>query len=288
MNNFVLKFSPVLLFLLLFSCSKDREVLEPIANDKPEVLALKGCRACVAPYSAEVIDITTRTALFEWAYEGDAPVCGHYMVVLRNLETGEQVIYDPVSNPAFFDDLYPCTSYSASVSHVSDYCSSTPLTINFTTECYCESTSNNPFFLNLSHILGGGSVLELVDPNSGYVDAVNQAIYLAANQQHTIGISQCTNGSWTGPVYIKLWVDFNKNGLFDSGELLSSSMRNINGTGSLNCTSLALDPFTLPNISTCNLTARMSISPNQNTGPCTTLAIGQVVDFTLHTNPNCN
>ncbi len=295
MKRFFFPWSFLLAFLLFFACAKDQDLADmpridsvELTDENEAIQARKKCKDCLTPHDAFIEDVGLRTALFRWEYENGEPSCGKYSVRLEDLSNGGYTIFYPVSNPMVFTDLLPCTEYRASVSHVSDLCSSLPLSRTFTTECYCESSSLNPSFLYIDHLILPPNHIALNSPPLPYQNQTQSAMYMAPNQQQIIGLGIRTDDTWPGPIFIKLWIDLDQNGIFDTPELISVSTRNISGIGVPNGLSVALDPFIFPNVLACDLTARLVVSPNENALPCGILPMGHVVDFTINSGDVCD
>lgn len=138
MQKLLLKISPLLIFLLIFSCAKDHD-LHP-QNAETELIQAredgegKACEIpCRKPDFINVSEITGCSAVLSWGFE--AKTCGTFVIQLQNLSTGDWTYFDPAVSPFNLTNLDPCTRYTVGVSHITDYCASIPLQISFETDC---------------------------------------------------------------------------------------------------------------------------------------------------------
>lgn len=136
MQKLLLKFSLLLVFLLLFSCAKDND-LTPLPEQTVEEQVLQAKKKCDIPCRKpdwiNMGKIGSCSAKLSWGF--NTKTCGTFRVQLYNHSTGEWTFYDPATSPLTLSDLEPCTQYTVGVSHITDQCASIPLKISFQTDC---------------------------------------------------------------------------------------------------------------------------------------------------------
>ncbi len=287
---------PLLLMcgLLLVACNKQSDELQELTTTENAQFRFGeegDCEECITPAFAEIRKLTTRSAAFHWAApdsQGPNPDCGYFLVTLVNTATGASADFSSIASPFTFDNLLPCTEYEAVVSHVTNLCASAPARITFTTACYCEPSSDYPFHLFFDNLILAGENLTIREPYTDYLNWTNQTFYFNSGP-HTMAANITANGPWSGPISVKLWVDLNQDGAFaDPAELLHSQQYSVSGVGGPNYSGIVMGPFNFPATEDCGLTARLMMSNDPNMGPCSTVTVGQTLDFTIHASENCD
>ena len=144
---------------------------------------------------------------------------------------------------------------------------------------YCNSISNFPWEDWIKNVTVG-----TINNNSGkspYSDFTTISTNLTAGA--VIPVSLTTGFSYfTFPEYWKIWIDYNKNGVFEEpGELAFSGIKAPppNGTSAATLTGMLNIP-----VSAATGVTRMRVSMKRNAyaTPCETLPFGEVEDYTVH------
>lgn len=123
--------------------------------------------------------------------------------------------------------LLPNTTYSWKIvpRNTCGITSGTPANWQFTTAstpCYCTPTSVGPQYVYVNDIRFMGTLNDVDNLASGYSTGYqNWTALPKAIQAQGEGINvYYNNTSYTGSAHVKAWVDWNKNGVFDTGELV--------------------------------------------------------------------
>lgn len=144
---------------------------------------------------------------------------------------------------------------------------------------YCSSTgaSNNSGIVNVEF----NTINQSTTATAGYTDNTAVATSVVLGNSYNLGVKVNTNGNYTS--YVKAWIDWNKNGTFDTTEAyeLGTVTNNTSGTPSLS-------PFniTIPNNAVVG-NVRMRIAANTDntingySTPCETFTYGEVEDYTI-------
>ena len=94
--------------------------------------------------------------------------------------------------------------------------------ISYTTTCYCTPTSQGPQWVYINDVRFMGTLNDVDNLNSGYTNGYQDFTSRPkAIQAQGEGINiYYNNVSYTGSAYVKAWVDWNRNGIFNAGELI--------------------------------------------------------------------
>lgn len=147
--------------------------------------------------------------------------------------------------------------------------------VNFTTSevqmNYCTSQGNSVADEYISRVQL--NTINNASGAAGYSNFTNISTNLSKNQAYTITITP----TWTGSTYpegFAVWIDYNKNGTFDSNELVFSR--------AASTATPASGTFTIPTSATEGAT-RMRVSMKYNGIPtaCETFSYGEVEDYTV-------
>ena len=155
-------------------------------------------------------------------------------------------------------------------------------TISVTTQSntvsYCASKGNNSNYEWIDLVRLNG-MENATGNNSGYRDFTNLTAPLPYGS-NTINISAGFSGS-SYTEYWKIWIDYNKNGTFESSELV------VSGSSSSSATLQA--SFTVPTTAAAG-TTRMRVSMKYNSAQtaCETFSYGEVEDYTVNIGQSVN
>jgi hypothetical protein len=94
--------------------------------------------------------------------------------------------------------------------------------ISYTTTCYCTPTSQGPQWVYINDVRFMGTLNDVDNLNSGYTNGYQDFTSRPkAIQAQGEGINVYYNNvSYAGSARVKAWVDWNKNGIFEIGELV--------------------------------------------------------------------
>ncbi|GGZ43477.1 hypothetical protein GCM10008088_00500 [Mesonia mobilis] len=143
---------------------------------------------------------------------------------------------------------------------------------------YCASQGNNSSYEWIDLVALNG-MSNATGDDGGYADYTNQVTSLPYGS-NTVNISAGFSGS-SYTEYWKIWIDYNKNGMFESSELMvsgsSSSSATLSGT------------FTVPTSALAG-TTRMRVSMKYNAAQtaCESFSYGEVEDYTVNIGQSVN
>jgi hypothetical protein len=220
--------------------------------------------------------VASSTASLTW----DAVSNATYQVQYRVVDSSTWTSVNSASNAITLTGLTPLTTYEAQAKTVCPNATSSAFTasVNFsTTEAqleYCPSNGNSTAdeyigrvqFNTLNNVSGAGA--------GGYSNFTNLSTTLNKGTAYTLTVTP----TWTGTVYAEgygAWIDYNKNGTFESNELVWSQT-------ATNATPVSVS-FTIPITATDGPT-RMRVSMKYNGVPtaCESFAYGEVEDYTVN------
>lgn len=143
---------------------------------------------------------------------------------------------------------------------------------------YCASQGNNSSYEWIDLVALNG-MSNATGDDGGYADYTNQVASLPYGS-NTINISAGFSGS-SYTEYWKIWIDYNKNGTFESSELVvsgsSSSSATLSGT------------FTVPTSALAGTTRmRVSMKYNASQTACESFSYGEVEDYTVNIGQSVN
>ncbi|CAM1361784.1 exported hypothetical protein [Tenacibaculum sediminilitoris] len=232
---------------------------------------------CDIPINLTASDITTNSATLNWNAVANAV---SYTIQLREAGTTVWTDLNSSTNTVSASNLTAATSYEFQVSTVCSSGSSDYSTISvFTTEDepvtaeYCASTSTNSD--SWIDYISLGSISNSSGYDNGYADNTTMSTDLTAGSSETITFSCNYSGKGKPKFYWDVWIDFNQNGVFDSGENLVHGYSN--NLGNLSAT------ISIPT-SAISGTTRMRITVKKDTyaNACETFASGEVEDYTIN------
>lgn len=168
MRKIMLRLSPLLFLLLLFSCAKDREMiaLEKEAIDKMELRGKERFCPCNSPDFMDVQVQEDCSVAIELGYdfENIPPECGFYVAEVFNLETGENTTLVQEEDFFFIEELASCAKFEIRVAHVGENCPPEYISETFKTPCegcsICTNPCQQPDFINFKNINGCSTSVE--------------------------------------------------------------------------------------------------------------------------------
>lgn len=189
---------------------------------------------------------------------------------------------DNITTTATISGLSPQTDYSFYVIAVdaAGNMSSASNTINVSTSdvaiTYCESKGLNVNYEYIDYV-GIGTIDNETSANAGYADFTNVVTDLAYGQ-NTIELSAAFVSS-PYQEYWRVWIDYNKNGSFETEELMVSENSNSDAVLSYN--------FVVPTTALEGTTRmRVTMKYNSEASPCEEFEYGEVEDYTVNINAN--
>lgn len=181
---------------------------------------------------------------------------------------------------ADLNDLTPCMGQMVQVIDNASGDTSFPLTF-YTHLNYCRSTSMNLGTLYLSNvsIIPSGGLPTMVSASS----ASNHTDFRMNPPTHIeLGIGSLNNvlsvtPTWAGlpgTSYVKAWIDFNANAIFEASEKIVSTM-----VDSTNPKAFIFNVPSFVSITQCGTAMRVIISETEPAGPCEIFTYGEVEDY---------
>ncbi|WP_449400638.1 GEVED domain-containing protein [Chryseobacterium wanjuense] len=228
-----------------------------------------------APAAVTTSNITSSSVYVSWA-----PFSGATYII-RYKKTSDTTWQQTTSTSAdvTISGLDDGTAYEVQVAAV---CSGTPGTysasVNFTTAniTYCTLTSSDPGDEYISNVTLA-NVNNTSEPSTYTNYTTNSALVvnlIKGSTNNTVSVTK----TWTGTLYneaIRVWIDFNRDGTFDTSEMVMDSPPNQTPTVS--------STFTVPTTSVLNKPLRMRVALRYNTSPtaCTSYTYGEVEDYNV-------
>ncbi|WP_294284208.1 GEVED domain-containing protein [uncultured Chryseobacterium sp.] len=249
------------------------------------------CYLCdTAPANVQVSNITMTSGTVTWTND---PTVTSYTIRFRQYPASAWVNVNQVSVNAFtITSLMPCTTYEVQVAKV---CSGSPSTsawspsLLFTTlnmnYCAASSLNANVAYTSNVTVTPAGSVLSPMVSNSGtsnYTDYRSDPTRKVQLMIGSTGNQISVSKTWTGspnPVFVRAWIDFNGDGVFDSSELIlsSGSSASSTATSTFNVPATAYQTGT-----TCGIAMRVMISETLTGSTCGTFSYGEVEDYGVY------
>ncbi|TDQ25779.1 endonuclease [Tenacibaculum caenipelagi] len=174
--------------------------------------------------------------------------------------------------------LTAATNYTFSIKakDAANNISSASNTVNVTTltntVSYCSSKGNNANYEWIDNVVIGG-ISNATGANGGYADFTSLTGNLPYGSNTIVVSAGFSSSSYTE--YWKVWIDFNKNGTFESSEEVVSGSSSSSGNLSYS--------FSVPTSALAGAT-RMRVSMKWNAAPsaCETFSYGEVEDYTVN------
>ena len=230
---------------------------------------------CLAPASLAVGTVSSNTAALSWpAVSGIVSYQVEYKLASA---TAWIIASSAVTSPSFqltgliANQAYNCRVRSNCTSLNSTYAESQFSTLQ---EIYCASKGTN-FSLLWVDLFKLSNINRISGADAGYFNGTQSVINLTKRVSNTLSYSPGFSGS-TYRVYWKVWIDYNKNGVFtDTGEQILSS--STTGSGTYTAT------FTVPTTAINGQTRiRVSMKYSAYSTPCETFTYGEVEDYTVN------
>jgi hypothetical protein len=249
------------------------------------------CYLCdTAPSNVQVSNMTMTSGTVTWTND---PTVTSYMIRFRLYPASAWINVNPVSVNAFtITALMPCTTYEVQVAKV---CSGSPTTsawspsVLFTTQSpnYCAAASVDSNIVHMSNVTvtPTGSGISPMVSNSGtsnYTDyrpdPTRKVQLMIGSTGNQISVSK----TWTGspnPVFVRAWIDFNGDGIFDSSEMMLSSGAS---SSSAATSTFNVPPFAFQTGTACGVNMRVMVSETFTGSACGTFSYGEVEDYGVY------
>lgn len=178
------------------------------------------------------------------------------------------------------NSLIPCTGYILEVIDTASGDVSFPLSF-YTYLNYCKSMSTMLGALYLSNvtIIPSGGLPTMVSASSAtnhtdFRPDLTRRIQLGLGSAGNVISVQPSWSGTPGTAYIRAWIDFNANEIFESSEMMISTV-----VDSTNPKSFVFNVPPFATIAQCGTAMRVMISQDMPGGPCGTFTYGEVEDY---------
>ena len=240
------------------------------------------------PLGLSVTGITNSQALVSW----DAFTGATYVVRYRKIGANSWTVVNSATNSYLLTNLLDYTTYEVQVLNV---CSGTPSTnytqsyifITLPVKVYCTMGSQTPgpeFISNveITPIGTGLTTMTSASGSSSYSNYTADANRLITLYQASLNNKISVSKGWQSTHYdeaIKVWIDFNRDGLFESTEVILNSPANqttpIEGTFNVPTTAfLSMNDTKL-------LVMRVALSRDTTPVTCVDFVNGEVEDYAV-------
>lgn len=233
-----------------------------------------------APTNIAASAITASSATISW----NPSLGATYVVRYKKVTESAWQQTTASGNVVTLSGLEEGTKYDLQVLTV---CSGTPGSYSTNTQfvtssavSYCSVTSADPSEEYISNV-----TLANVNNNTGAgtytdygTDATKTIHLVSGSTGNTVSVTK----TWTGssfPEGVRVWIDFNRNGVFDTSELVLNSTANTTPTVSA--------AFTVPTAAVQNKMLKMRVALRYNASPaaCTSFTYGEVEDYNVLVTP---
>ncbi len=238
-----------------------------------------------APAAFAVSNITTGAATVSW----DPIASATYVVQYKKAADATWTAVPVTTNTYTITGLEEATAYQVQVASV---CSGTTGTFtapsNFSTLMlsYCTLTStnsNDEYISNVKITAEGATGVNSNSAASTYTDYTADATRLVGLAKGTSNNVLSVTKAWKGSKYneaITAWIDFNRNGTFEAGEVVMQTAPNQ--------TTPVTQTFSVPETAVTGKPLKMRVALRFNTTqtePCGTYTYGEVEDYAVLISP---
>ncbi|WP_299158102.1 endonuclease [uncultured Tenacibaculum sp.] len=229
--------------------------------------------APTAPSSLVASNVTQTSVNLAWTASTDnVGVTGY------DIYNGSTKITTVTSTNYTVTSLTAATNYTFSVKakdaagNISTASNVVGVTTQASTITYCDSKGNNVNYEYIDNVAIGG-ISNVTSANGGYGDFTSQTGNISIGNNTIVLSAGFASSSYTE--YWKVWIDFNRNGTFETSEEVVTGSSSSAGNLSYN--------FTVPSSVTTG-TTRMRVSMKWNAAPtaCETISYGEVEDYTVN------
>lgn len=226
-----------------------------------------------APTNVAAFNITQTAVNLSWTASTD-----NIGVTGYDVYQGSTKITTVTTTSYSVSGLTTSTSYTFSVKakDAANNISSSSNTVNVTTLAntvsYCSAKGNNANYEWIDNVVIGG-ISNTTGGNDGYGDFTSLTGSLPYGSNTIVVSAGFSSSSYTE--YWKVWIDFNKNGTFESSEEVVSGSSSSSGNLSYS--------FSVPTSASSGVT-RMRVSMKWDAAPssCETFSYGEVEDYTVN------
>lgn len=229
-----------------------------------------------APTNVVVSNVTAASAFVSW----NAIVNATYQIRYKKFNDTAWTQVTSTTNSTTLSGLEEGTKYDVQVAAV---CSGTTGTytatsqfVTLSTVVYCPLTSSDPgdeyisnvSLANLNNTTGAATYTDYGTDPSKIVNLV------ANSANNTVSVTK----AWTDSTYsegVGVWIDFNRNGTFETSEMVMNSPASV--------TTPVTATFTVPSTAVLNKTLKMRVAMRYNLVPaaCTSFTYGEVEDYNV-------
>ncbi len=230
---------------------------------------------CLPPASLTVGSVSSNTAALSWpAVSGIISYQVEYKLATA---TSWIIASSAVTSPSFqLSGLIANQAYNCRVRSNCSSLNSTYSISQFSTlqQVYCASKGTNLSLMWID-LFKLSNINRTSGADAGYYNGTQSVVNLTKGVSNTLSYSPGFSGS-IYRVYWKVWIDYNKNGVFtDTGEQILSSSTTGSGTYTVN--------FTVPTSALTGQTRiRVSMKYSAYSTPCETFTYGEVEDYTVN------
>jgi endonuclease I/chitodextrinase len=229
--------------------------------------------APTAPTNMAATSITETSLILNWTVATD-----NIAVTAYDVYKGTTKIATVTNTNYTVTNLTASTNYSFYVkakdaaNNVSNSSTIVNVTTLSTAVTYCNSKGNNANFEYIDNIVIGG-ISNTTNANDGYGDFTSQTGNLSYGNNTIIVSAGFSSSSYTE--FWKVWIDFNKNGIFENNEEVVSGSSSSAGNLSYN--------ISIPTTALTGKT-RMRVSMKWNSAPtaCEAFSYGEVEDYSVN------
>ncbi len=248
------------------------------------------CYLCdTVPSNVQVSNITMTSGTVTWTND---PTVTSYIIRFRLYPASAWVTVNQVSVNAFtITGLMPCRTYEVQVAKMCSGSSSSAwsTSILFTTlpPNYCSAASVNSNIVYMSNVTvtPTGSGISPMVSNSGtsnYTDyrpdPTRKVQLMIGSTGNQISVSKTWIGA-ANPVFVRAWIDFNGDGVFDSSEMMLSPGSSASSTAA----AIFNVPATAYQTGTgCAVAMRIMVSETLTNSNCGTFSYGEVEDYGVY------